>query len=659
MIAADPTVPFQHGLALHQQGRLDDAEALYRTVLAAQPAHFGALHLTGLIHYQRGRFVAATEWIGRAIAVDPAVPDAYSNLALALLELRQPAQALEKTEHALRLRPDSPEFLNNRGNALQSLNRPAEALADYDRAIALRPGFALAHSNRGNALRTLGRADEALAAYDRALQAAPGYAEALNNRGRLLRDFKRFDEAARSFAPLLSQAPPPPYAPGLWFDSRLQTCDWAGYDKTVEVLGAAIERGERADVPQSAASYLLSAATLRKCAELSVAAEYPLVAAPLPVASGPRKKRIHLAYLSSDLRNHPVGTLVVGLIEKHDREKFEVTAISFGADDGSPLRKRLEGAFDRFHDVQQQSDAAVAALMRRLDVDIAIDLNGLTAFHRIGILAERAAPLQVNYLGFPGTTGASFVDYIIADPHVVPPGEERFYSEKVVRLPDTYQPNDDRRDPALSRASRAQHGLPAEGFVFCSFNNSFKIRPLMFDIWMRLLGQVEGSVLWLLDDNAAAVANLRREAGQRGVSADRLVFAPRLSPEAHVARQRHADLFLDTFPYNAHTTGSDALWAGLPIITLAGDTFASRVAAGLLQAAGVPELVTHAPADYESLALALARDPGRLADVKARLKDVRRSKLFDTSRFCGHIERAYTTMYERCLRGEAPASFDV
>jgi predicted O-linked N-acetylglucosamine transferase (SPINDLY family) len=659
MIAADPTAIFQQGLALHRQGRLDDAEALYRTVLAAQPAHFGALHLTGLIQYQRGRFVAATEWIGRAIAVDPAVPDAYSNLALALLDLRQPAQALEKVEHALRLRPDSPEFLNNRGNALQSLNRPAKALADYDRAIALRPDFAMAHSNRGNALRTLGRTDEALAAYDRALDAAPGYPEALNNRGRLLRDLKRFDEAAQTFAPLLSLAPPPPYAPGLWFDSRLQTCDWTGYDKTVEALGAAIERGERADAPQSAASYLLSAATLRRCAELHTAAEYPLVAAPLPIASVPGKKRIHLAYLSSDLRNHPVGALVVGLIERHDREKFEVTAISFGPDDGSPLRKRLEGAFDRFHDVQRQSDAAVAALMRRLDVDIAIDLNGLTALHRMGILAERAAPLQVNYLGFPGTTGASFVDYIIADPHVVPHGEERFYSEKVVRLPDSYQANDDRRDPAPSWTTRAQHGLPAEGFVFCSFNNSFKIRPAMFDIWMRLLTQVEGSVLWLLDDNAAAGTNLRRAAGQRGVAAERLVFAPRLSPEAHVARQRHADLFLDTFPYNAHTTGSDALWVGLPIVTLAGDTFASRVASGLLRAAGVPELATRSPADYESLALALARDPVRLAGAKARLKDVRRSRLFDTSRFCAHIERAYATMYERWVRGETPASFDV
>jgi predicted O-linked N-acetylglucosamine transferase (SPINDLY family) len=655
---SSPDATFQQGVALHQQGRLDDAEAFYRSVLAAQPLHFGALHLTGLLEYQRGRFAAAADRIERAIAANPAVPDAYSNLALALLELKRPQEALEKIDHALGLRPPSPELLNNRGNALQALNRPAEALADYDRALALRPDFAMAHSNRGSALRALGRPAEALAAYDRALEIAPGYPEALNNRGRTLRDFKRFDEAVQAFAPLLSIVPAPPHVPGLWFDSRLQMCDWAGYDRTVAMLSAAMERGERVDVPQSAASYVLSPGILRKCAEVEVAG-YSSISAPPILAADRGKKRIHLAYMSYDFRTHAVAALIAGLIEKHDRERFEVTAISYGPDDGGTLRRRLERGFDRFHDVSQQSDPAVAELMRRLEVDVAVDLAGLTAFNRIGILAARAAPVQVNYLGFPGTSGARFVDYIIADPSTIPAGQERFYIEKVVRLPATYQANDDARDPAASASSRADHGLPAQGFVFCSFNNSFKIRPQMFDVWMRLLKQVEGSVLWLLDDSATATINLRREAACRGVSAERLVFAPRLAMEAHVARQRHADLFLDTFPYNAHTTGSDALWVGLPMVTLAGQTFASRVAAGLLHAADVPELVTHTLADYETLALALARDPARLAAVKDRLKNVRHSSLFDTNRFCRHIEGAYRTMHERHMRGEAPAAFDV
>ncbi len=653
-----PDAAFQQGLALHQQGRLDQAEALYRDVLAAQPQHFGALHLTGLLHYQHGRFAAAVEWIERAIAVNPGVPDAHSNLALALLELKRPQEALARIDHAMGLRPPSPESLNNRGNALQALHRPAEALAEYDRALGLRPDYALAHSNRGNALRTLGRPAEALTAYDRALQIVPGYPDALNNRGRTLRDFKRFGEAAQVFAPLLSIVPLRPHVPGLWFDSRLQICDWADYDGTVATLSAALERGEPVDVPQSAASYVLSPAVLRRCAETEVAGYGPGAARP-PVSRARDGKRRHLAYLSYDFRTHAVAALIAGLIERHDRARFEVSAISYGPDDGGALRRRLQAGFDSFHDVSRQDDAAVAALMRSRGVDIAVDLAGLTAFHRIGILAARAAPVQVNYLGFPGTSGAPFVDYIIADPHTIPAGQERFYSEQVVRLPDTYQANDDARDPAAMASSRGNHGLPAEGFVFCSFNNAFKIRPQMFDIWMRLLRQVEGSVLWLLDDNKEATAILKREAERRGVPAARLVFAPREAMDAHVARQRHADLFLDTFPYNAHTTGSDALWVGLPLLTLAGQTFASRVATGLLHAAGVPELVAHTAADYEALALALARDPARLAAVKDKLNDVRQSRLFDTRRFCRNIESAYETMQARHLRGEAPAAFDV
>ena len=660
MIAADPTALFQQGLALHQQGRLDDAEALYRAVLAAQPAHFGALHLTGLIHYQRGAFASSVNWIGRALAANPNVADAHSNLGLALLGLRRPDEALASLQQALALKPDTPAFLNNRGNALLALNRPAEALADYDRALRWQPDFVLAHNNRGNTLRALGRHDDALAAYDRALQIAPDYADALNNRGRALRDLKRFDEAAECFARLLVLAPQLPYVPGLLLASRLDSCDWSNYDAASAAIVAAVERGERADAPVSFFAHALSPKAQLACARLFAEAEYPVGGAPLVAGPPARRDRIRIAYLSADFHEHATAYLTAELFERHDRGRFEVTAISCGPDDASPMRARLVKAFDTFADARTMTDRAVAGLMHDSGIDIAVDLKGYTAFNRAGIFAHRGAPLQVSYLGHPGTMGASFIDYLIADRHIVPPAHEAAYSEQIVRLPDSYQVNDRRRRVAERTPSRAEAGLPEQGFVFCSFNNNFKIRPALFDVWMRLLRTVEGSVLWLLQDNAAAAANLRREAEARGIAASRLVFASRVPLDVHLARHPLADLFLDTFPFNAHTTASDALWTGLPLVTLRGETFVSRVASSLLAAVGLPELATDTLADYEALAFKLAREPQALAALKSRLEaDRLTAPLFDTDRFTRNIESAYTTMYERLLRGEAPRSFDV
>lgn len=656
----DLTTTFQQGKALHQQGRLDEAESLYRSILAFQPAHFGALHLTGLVHHQRGAYAAAVDWIGRAIAVDPAAPEPHSNLGLTLLQLRRPEEALASVERSLKLKPDVPAALNNRGNALLALNRPLEALADYDRAIAVQSNFILAHNNRGNTLRALGRPEEALLAYASALQFMPNYPDALNNRGRTLYELKRYDEAAQSFARLIAVAPQQPYASGMLFASRLDHCDWTNYEASSSAIVAAIERGERADVPFALFSHALSLKAQLDCARLFVAAEYPGNVAPLIVKPAERHERIRLAYVSADFHEHATAYLMAELLETHDRDRFEVTGISYGPDNASAMRTRLKAAFDHFVDSRDMSDRAVAELMRDRGIDIAIDLKGYTAGNRVGIFAYRGAPLQVAYLGFPATTGAPFIDYLIADRHVVPSEMEASYSEKIVRLPDSYQVNDRQRRIADSAPSRADAGLPEQGFVFCSFNNSYKIRPAAFDVWMKLLRTVEGSVLWLLDDNAAAVARLKAEAEARGISSSRLVFAPRVPLDQHLARHRLADLFLDTFPVNAHTTASDALWAGLPLVTLQGETFTSRVASSVLAAVGLSELVTRSWADYEALALKLAHDPAALARLKAHLQSVRlTAPLFDTDRFRCNLESAYITMYERALRDEAPTSFDV
>ena len=660
MSSESVTAAFQQGLALHQQGRLDEAEALYRSVLAAEATHFGAHHLTGLIHFQRGQPAVAVEWIERAIAVNPGVSDAHSNLGLALQQMRRIDAALASYERALRLKPDSPEALNNRGNALQDLRRLPEAIASYDRALLARPNFAQAHNNRGNALRGLDRPLEALASYDRALQLWPENPDALDNRGRILRDLKRFDEAIPSFARLLAVSPNRAYGQGLLFDTRLNCCDWTDYEATSAAIVADVEAGERVDAPFSFLCHALSPIAQLACARAFAAAECPAPTESLSVGPRPRHDRIRLAYLSADFHGHATAYLMADLFESHDRARFEVTGLSYGTADTGPMRERLRAAFDRFVDVRGLSDREVAQLLHDSEIDIAIDLKGFTINNRAAIFAHRGAPVQVNYLGFPGTMGAPFIDYIIADRHVIPERLAVAYSEKVVRLPDSYQVNDRKRRIAERTPSRGELGLPDKGFVFCSFNNNYKIRPAIFDVWMRLLREVEGSVLWLLEDNAAAVANLRREAERRGVAADRLVFAPRLDLDGHLARHRLADLFVDTFPVNAHTTASDALWAGLPLVTLCGETFVSRVAASLLGAVGLPELVAESLADYEALALKLATTPALLAEIREKLERNRlAAPLFDTGRFRHRIEAAYIAMYERSQRGEAPAGFDV
>jgi predicted O-linked N-acetylglucosamine transferase (SPINDLY family) len=370
--------------------------------------------------------------------------------------------------------------------------------------------------------------------------------------------------------------------------------------------------------------------------------------------------RIRIAYLSADFHDHAVMHLMAGLFEQHDRSQFDVVAVSFGPDPSTDTRARLKDAFERFIDVRHLRDDEIAKLLRDLETDIAIDLKGFTDDARTGIFAFRPAPIQVNYLGYPGTMGAPYIDYIIVDPIVVPHDQRLAYAEKIVYLPHCYQVNDAKRLIAERTPTRSEATLPETGFVFCSFNNNYKITPTMFDVWMRLLRDIDGSVLWLFEGNAAAPVNLRREAANRGVAPERLVFAPKVPLADHLARHRLADLFLDTQPWNAHTTASDALWAGLPLLTCIGTTFAGRVAASLLEAVGLPELVTRTLSEYQTLALQLAGEPSLLAGIKQRLSDNRHVfPLFNTDRSRRHIEAAYSEMYARHRRGEAPASFAI
>jgi predicted O-linked N-acetylglucosamine transferase (SPINDLY family) len=690
----DAEILDNRGVTLAKLDRLDEAVASYDRAIALAPDCAATYNNRSVSLCRLGRFSEAIASSDRAIALQPANAEAFSNRGNALAELKRYEDALASYERAIALKPDHAEALYNRGNTLYALKRFDDALASYDRAIGLRLDHADAFNNRGNALRESKRFDEALASYeraigrdpehaeyhnnraialaalkrhgealasyDRAIALKPDYADAWNNRGFALRDARQPDAAVASFAQALALEPDLAYLKGTHLHAKMHVCDWTQFNEACADIRTAIADMRRVALPFQLLATPASAEEQLQCARMFAGDK--LGACPAPLWRGERyaHRRIRVAYLSSDLRDHPVAALTAGLFARHDRTRFETFAISFKSD-ASDLRARLRPLFDRFIDAERMSDAEVARLMRELEIDIAVDLNGSTEGMRPGVLVQRPAPVQVNYLGYAGTLGRSTWDYIVADRFVIPEDSRAYYAENVVYLSDCFMANDDGRGISPRVPSRAEAGLPERGFVFCCFNNSYKITPAIFDVWMRLLGAVEGSVLWLSAAHASAVANLRREAAQRGVVGDRLVFAPRLPRnEDHLARLRLADLFVDTLYFNAHTTAADALWAGVPVLTCPGATYASRVAGSLLAAVGLPELITRSLADYEALALRLARDPGHLAALRHRLAHNRDTfPLFDTRRFTRNIEAAYATMWERTQRGEPPQSFAV
>lgn len=642
-------------------GRNDDALSTYRKALALDPRSAVAHNNISIVLRRLGRHDEALAACDATLKLAPNYADAWSNRGNVLLDLGRIEEALADYDKALALQPAQAQAQLGRGNVFDKLGRSDDALAAYDRALALNPRSAEAHFGRGNVLHQLGRHAEALAAYDSALAIKPDYAECQQGRGEIFTALRQPVEAIAAYDRALAIDPELAYAEGARLSAKMQICDWSDGEDACGRFSLAVERGERKSRPFVMLLASSSPAQQKVCAERYIADRHPPSPRPLWQGERYRHERIRIAYLSADFRLHPVALLLAGMFEAHDRARFEISGVSFGPDAEDEMRARLRGAFDRLVDVGAQGDRDIAQYMRDMEIDIAVDLNGFTAGSRPNVLAQRPAPVQVNYLGYSGTMGASYMDYILVDRTVIPPEHEAFYTESIAWLPDAFMGNDAARRIAERTPTRGECGLPNTGFVFCCFNAVAKITPELFNIWARLLQAVDGSVLWLSEANAAAEANLRHEAKLRGVSGERLVFAPRLPDAAiHLARQRQADLFLDTLPYNAHATACDALWAGLPVLTCIGSTFAGRVAASLLRATGLSELVTESLSDYEALALQLAGDPARLAGIKAKLARNRlASPLFDTRRFTRNIEAAYIAMWNRHQRGDPPRSFAV
>lgn len=661
-IALRPTFAEAHnnlGYALQVLGRLEEATAKYERALAIRPQYPEAHNNLGNTLHLLDRSEEAIPHYEKALEIRPDYAEACWNLGAALRAVGRFEDAILRYEKAIAIRPDYYQAYNSLGNTLRNLGRVEEAIAQYEKAAAINPTYVEARLNRCDALAALGRDEEAIAAYDNVLAIKPNDADALSKRGQALFRLGRDTDALESFDAALAADPDHDLAFDGMARCAIKTCNWSRMATLWQEVPARVAKGRLFNAFDFL-GYNSSPALQLTCAKRYIRHEIPVRLPQLWTGEIWRNRKIKIAYVSSGFHGHPTAYLTAELIEVHDRSNFEVLGISVGPDDKSAIRTRLIRAFDQFHDVRGRSDREVAALLNEMQIDIAVDRSGYTTDARPGIFAARPAPIQVNYIGFPGTLGAGFYDYILADATVLPFDQQPFYAEKIVHLPNSYLVNDTKRAIAERTPTREEAGLPTKGFVFCCFNNCYKITPPLFDVWMRLLGQVEGSVLWLLSERTTAETNLRREAAARGIDPTRLIFARRLPLEEHLARHRLADLFLDTLPYNAHTTASDALWVGLPIVTCCGQLFAGRVATSLLRAIGMPDLVTDNLEAYEQLALRIASEPSLLQELRDRLRRNRLSHpLFDIDRYRRHIEAAYVRMWEYWQCGEGPTSFTV
>jgi len=673
---------YELGLAFAQQLNFDKAFFCFELAMASNPNSPEILYNIARIYDEQKLFSQSLIYYEKAIHHNVNFIDAWINKGVALKELKRFNEAIVCYDHVISIEENHPQAWLNRGNALKELGLYQDALESYQqaiiinpkypealsnlssllistrqyqeainfsmRAIALEPKLSDSWLNKAVALKNLGRHEEAIQSIQKAIELKPNASENQVSLGDILTDLKRYEEALAAYQQALQLDPEKDYLYGLTVYIKTMICDWSNYDQQLASIRTQLAQDKKVAVPFSLLALLDDEAAHLKAAQLFAADKFSENTLLGPIPKRLKGQKIRLGYFSADFRNHPVASLIVELFELHDRNQFELIGFSLGSDDSDEMRLRLKESFDQLIDVHGLSDQAVAQLARDLKIDIAIDLGGYTQDCRTSIFSYKAAPIQVNYLGYPGTMGAPYMDYIIADPTLIPPENQQHYSEKIAYLPHTYQANDRKRKISTTPFKRSDFDLPENSFIFCCFNNNFKLTPQTLDSWCRILKAVEGSILWLYEGHEKTRSNLSKEFTKRGLASERLIFAKRVPSDEHLARYQLADLFLDTLPYNAHTTTSDALWAGTPVLTLIGKTFAGRVAASLLKAIGMDELISKSIEEYETRAIELAHHPEKLKVIKQRLQANRgTTPLFNAPLFTKHIESAYTIMYER------------
>ena len=676
---------YNDALKNFQNGKISEAKEICNEILKSEPDNFNAYYLLGVIAFQTRNYKQSEELISKAIEINSENFEFYNFIGIVLVHLNRFEEAIKNWTKAIEINPNSLDAYNNRGNALIKLKKNESALKDFDQAIKIKPNFAQAYNNRGVVLKDLNRFDLALESSNKAIEINPNYADAYNLKGVILRELNQIEEslnnydkaieinpnfadahvnrgnlllnenkqlnlALESFTKALKINPNLNFLFGKYIHTKAWLSNWDSIDEEINSLKNKIISGVKTATPFPILSLIDNPDLQKKNAENYINNQHALVSNLEPIKKKIQNKKIRIAYYSADFNNHPTSYLMVRLIELHERSDFEIFCFSLDNRKDDEMRKRVLKACDKFLDVSLKSDLEIAEISRNLNIDIACDVMGFTKGNKFQIFAEKCAPIQVSYLAFPGTTGASFIDYVIADKTLISQELKKHYSEKIIYLPDTYQVNDSTKKISDKVFTREELGLPEDSFVFCCFNKNYKILPNTFDIWMNLLKKVKGSVLWLLVENSTARENLKKEAAKRNIDESRIIFAKIMPLADHLARHRCADLFIDTFPYTAHTTCSDALWAGLPVVTRIGNSFASRVSASLLNAIGLPELISHSEKEFENLALELANDKDKLEKIKIKLEKNKISKsLFNTEIYTKNIESSYRTIYDRYL----------
>jgi len=637
------------GIALHKQQKREDAIAAYEKAISLNPDNSEIYYNMGITLQRQEKLDESITAYKKAISFKPDYAEAYNNMGIVLSHQGKLEDAIRTYQEAISLKPNHAEAYNNMGIALKNYDKPEEAITAYEKAISLRPKYAQAFYNLGIVFLDLNKLREAEIYTLKAIEINPNYADFHYNLGAIHQKDQKLKESITAYEKVLSLDPNNSAARTQKLFQQSHICDWTAVDADSSYFA---ELGVIYKDVSPFSMLSIEDAPDRHRLRSELYARERILQKPLPAIVKPSKvrKRLRIGYFSTDFKEHPVAYLIAKVLEQHNRDAFEVFGYCLHSNKESPLRRRLINSFDYFFEAKGISDKDVALKAREDGIDIAIDLNGYTQDARPGIFAYRAAPIQINYLGYPGTLGAEFMDYIVADKYLIPPDSEKHFNEKKIYLPNTYMPTDDGREISSKEISRSEMGLPEDAFVFCCFNNNYKITSSEFDIWMRLLKKIDKSVLWLRQSNQFSHINIRNEAERRNVDPSRIVFAKRAPMDEHLARQKLADLFIDTFAFNAHTTTTEALWAGLPVITKAGKGFAARVAGSLLNAIGLPELITETEQDYEALALEIATHPDHLKQIKAKLNTNRLSKpLFDTKQYTYHLETAYKMAYNDYL----------
>ena len=632
---------FNKALELHNKGKIQDAINLYFKLIKKNKNNFELLFLIGTAYAQSGKTLSAIKYLKNSLILKPNNALAHSNLGNALKDLKQYGESIASYDKAINIDSNFADVYSNRGIALKEMGRLDEAVGSYNKAIKIKPDHFFAYSNRGIALRNLNRFEEAIASFDKAIQINPNFIDAFNNRGNVYNNLKLYDEALSDYERVMQLKSSYDYILGKVLQARMFSCDWRGFDSITEKINGAIKKESKAIVPFSFLGVSDNPAASKLVSEIFVKDKLSKNLEIQPLAKYNHKKP-KIGYFSGDFHNHPILHLMMEVFENHNRSKFDFFGFSFGPDKRDKWRNEVQNYFLQFKDISKISDKQAANLVRDLEIDIAIDLSGFTENGRSGIFSYRAAPIQINYLGYPGTTGLEYMDYIIADDVIIPKENLKYYSENVLHLPQCYQANVRQRDISTKEVTRGDFGLPEKGIVYCNFNNNYKITPYVFNVWMNIIKRVDNSVLWILKSNDTASKNLKNEAIKNGVDPSRIIFAPHLSNDEHLKRISLADLFLDTFPYNAHTTASEAVRMGTPIITWFGKSFASRVGASILSSINMKELITNNKKDYEELAVVLGTEPKKLNELKNRFRDmVAKSSLFDRLKFTKNLENLY------------------